>query len=242
MADLAPAVGGLLELVGPVIGPVIKRALSAFVQTTVGMVTLGLGALVAAWLLVDPEPWWERPLGAALSLAVFAGLGVFLAMKRAIGTALVHALGELGLGRRLVGGLFRQILGVTEEGTHGDRGVAVARVAERVPLAQAEQRLRSAVERLLAAPSEGGGLGGWLRRKVEGALVDRVELLTLARFREASAAEGGVDLVRVRDELVQQADALAADQVRGALSRITVLVVLGAGVLVALVVQGLRTW
>jgi hypothetical protein len=242
MADLAPAVGGLLELVGPVIGPVIKRALAAFLTTTAGMAALGLGALVSAWLLVDAEPWWERPLAGALSLAVFVGLGVFLAMKRSIGTALVHALGELGLGRRLVGGLFRQILGVTDEGSHGDRGVAAARAAERVPLAQAEQRLRGAVERLLSAPSEGGGLGGWLRRKVEGALVERIELLTLARFREASAAEGGVDLLRVRDELVQQADALAADQVRGALTRVTVLVVLGAGVVVVLLVQGLRAW
>lgn len=220
--------GGLKDLTGPLITPLLARALRAFVSTAVVMATGGVLGAAAAWEFAGPEPAWKGPVAGAAALLLFVGLGAFLATHRAVGAALGHALGELRVGSRLVAALFRQLLEVTEDDPHGARGTAVARAAERVPLAQAEQRVRGTVARLLSAPSDGGGLGGRLRRRLEATLMARIETLTLARFRDEDARAGGVDLVKVRDELSAHVDELIADHVRSALTRMTVLVALGA--------------
>jgi hypothetical protein len=240
MADLAPAAGAVFDLIAPVVGPLVKRALAAFAKTTAGMATLGLFAAVGSYLLADGAAWWHGALAAAAALALFAGLGAYLAVQRAVGGALITALGELALGKKLVGALFAQLLRVRETEQHAERGVDAARVAERLPLRQAEALLTNAIARSVAASEAARGPGAWLRRRIERALMERVERLTLARFRDADAAEGGVDLVKVRDELAERVDEAAADQVRAMMTRVTLLAVGGAGlgaVLIALAVR-----
>ncbi len=227
MADLAPVVGGLVEVVGPLIGPVVKRALGAFFKTTAGMVALGLVGLGVSWAIAWQGVWWKGLLAGVVSLALFAGLGVFLAMKRAVGSAVVRLLSEARLGNKIVGALFARVLKVDEAEAMGERGIRAAREVERVPLAQAELQLRAAAAKL-GVPDDATGLTAWMRRQVEGALIERIEALTLARFRDMSVTEGGVDLIRVRDELAGKVDGLVRDQVEGALGRVTMLVVGGA--------------
>ena len=62
-----------------------------------------------------------------------------------------------------------------------------------------------AVQSILKAPGQGGGVGGWLLRKLQGRLVRVVQSLSIARFRQAGAA-GTIDLVRLRDDLAANID------------------------------------
>ena len=108
------------------------------------------------------------------------------------------------------------------------RGGAVVQTAERLPLAQAETLLKNTVDQILNAPEAGGGVGGWLRRRLEETLVRKVEALTLARFREDGVATGGVDLTLVRQALAEEVDLRLLKTVDAMLFKLTVLWVLGA--------------
>ena len=109
----------------------------------------------------------------------------------------------------------------------GERGTENARTAENLPLQEAEGKLRSAVTNVLKAPTEGGGPGGHLRRKVLGTLVRKIEMVTLAEFRTAEQTASGVNLVLVRDRLGQAIDVRLLPLVRSANRKTTALFVTG---------------
>lgn len=220
MPDLGPVVGALAGALAP--------AVKAMVKTTVGMMATAGVLAVAAFMVANNGSVTKGVLAAVLALAVGAVAGVMLAIKRAVFTAALTALRAHQVGRALVGLVFGRMLGVQEQEAHGQRGVAVARTAEQLPLAQAEARLRKAVGALMGEPSTDGG--GWLRRRLEGFLLERVEALTLARFRQQQAEAGGVDLVLVRDELAAGVDVTLVEKLDSAMLRLTALVVLGTAV------------
>ena len=219
MADKEPTPSGLLELGGGLAG----GALKSFFGTLARMVALGFVAGgCTAWYL-GGGPVWATLVGAASALCVFSGGGVFLGGQRAAGTALLGAVRRAALGSRAVGLVFD-----TLDGTWGEA------VAGRVPLDRAEDHLRATVSRLVSASEAGGGLRGRLRRAIERKLLGSVESLTLSAFRDED--RGGVDLKKVRDAVAARADEALADRIEGALLRVTVLVVLGAGLLQGVVV------
>lgn len=117
-------------------------------------------------------------------------------------------------------------------------GGAVARAAERLPLAQAEARLNEAVAVLLRASADGGGLSGWVRRRVHGKLLSAVRQYTLARFRQEGAEHGGIDLLKVRADLGRNIDSFMMRKMRGIALRWTVAVVVAA-IVVSLAGAGL---
>jgi hypothetical protein len=137
-------------------------------------------------------------------VAVVEGIvtGVLFGAKRGMVMGLAHGLGQLRLGKSLIQLVFDRILKVTELEAMGERGGRIARTAERVPLAQADQMLSKAVHGVTGET----GQGGWLRRKIQGKLLGMVEKYTLARFREEGAAHGGIDLLKVRGELEDTID------------------------------------
>jgi hypothetical protein len=225
MPDISGAVGGLVDLVGPL----VSKALTAFVQTTVGMVTLGVVSSIGVWFIAADGNTLRGVVAVAIAAVVFAVLGVMLGLKRAVGSALLLGFSKLHLGQKLGAVLFKRILDVDDADVHGERGVRVATASERLPLKRAEERLQSAVNTLLRA--DGEKPLGFLRRKLQEAALERVALVTAKRFREDAAAHGGVDLVKVRDELAQKFDELVVDAIEGGLFKVTVLLVVVASAL-----------
>jgi hypothetical protein len=179
----------------------------------------------------------DNPVYAAVGavVAVVEGIvtGVVFGGKRAMVMSIAHGLGRLRLGQSLIQLVFDRILKITESETMGERGGRIAQAAERVPLAQADEMLRTAVHGVTGET----GQGGWLRRTIQGKLLALVQKYTLARFREEGAAHGGVDLLKVRTELEDTIDDKVVGKVRGGLKVWTILVIVGLPLAVAV-----QTW
>jgi hypothetical protein len=215
----------------PIAGGAVKRYFGT--AAAMGFFSLVLAALGAA--IAAPAPWWAISLVMAVAVAASTVGGIVLAPKRAISGAIADGLRRLGLGRVVCNLVFDRLLGVKEEEQHGERGAAVAQRAERVPLATAEERLRAIVDRIASDPSEGKGLRAWFRRKIRNALLEQIERVTLARFRDEAQVHGGVDLVKVKEELSVAIDERLVERFEGAAGATTYMV-LGAVVTVSMVV------
>ncbi|MFM8274584.1 MAG: hypothetical protein ACKODX_19955 [Gemmata sp.] len=198
-------------------------AARAFAGTVLAFAAAGVGLAAVAYYALSGEPWVVPAVGAAVALVESVATGVVLGGKRAVVLAAVHGLGRLGLGRAAVWLVFDRVLGLAAGGDHGDRGGAVARGLERVPLARAEELLARAVR----AAAGDDTRGGWVRRAVRRRVLEAVRRYTLARFRADEAAHGGVDLVRVRDELEGAADEALAKRLRAGVRVWTVLAAVG---------------
>jgi hypothetical protein len=226
MADLGPALGALSELAAPLLG----RAFKAFIATTFGMITLGvLVALGSVYALADKGAK-HMLLGAVCALLLFTVGGFALAGQRAVGSALLEGLRRAQLGTRTVRALFSALAAT--------RG---AQALERLPLAQAEEKLRAVAHQIITSPVEGGGLRASLGRKIRDSMVTKVEALTVKRFRAEGGDAGGIDVKKIGDELAAKADEALADQVRGLMTRATLVIVLGACVVQAAAVWALAT-
>lgn len=204
----------MVELLRALLPP----AVGAFLRTLGALVVLALVLAGAAFGIASSASTGRGVVAALIALAVGVAAGVSLAGQRAAGAALLRGLRDSRLGERTVTLLFERL-----------QETSAARTLERLPLAQAEARLREGIEGLTSAAGE-GGLRGWLQGKLRVRLLEKLALLTLARFREAGRAEGGVDLAKVRDDLAGRADGLLAGKVRSAMSRST-LILVGVAVL-----------
>ncbi len=214
MPDLSAPVGALLD----VFGPAIKAGLKAMLRTTLGMVVAAVLCAVAAAFLARGAHWWQVPAAILVTLVAAAVAGAVLAMKSALFQAALHGLGQAQLGQKLFDRLFSSLLKIDEAQLHGERGGSLAQTGERMPLAQAETALKAAVARVLEnEQAKTHGVRAWLKRKLSQLLMQKIELLTLSRFRLESAQHGGVDLLLVRNELALQVDRLLAAKIRSAL-------------------------
>ncbi len=222
---------------GRLLGPTAGRAAGLFFRSFLGMFCLGVALTIGSVLYAASVSTAHGVVVGLITLALAAAAGFALSVKRAVTGALSSAIDEFDLGSKTVDALFAQVLDVDAHQTHGERGVALAQVAENLPLHQAEERLSKAVVSLLEAPSDGGGLGGWLRRKLLASLLHKIETLTLAEFRSAGQGGGGVDLIVVRDQLGEGIDTRLTEMTSSTIARITALFVIGLIVLV-----GGSTW
>lgn len=218
MPDLGPVFAGLLELFGPVIGAAVK----ALLRTVFGMVLLGALVTSVTVAMAADGSWLRAVIAAALSLIALAIVTGILAVKNAIMRGLLHGLQKLQLGMRVLTLLFDQ-LGVTEKSEQGERGGAVGRTVERLPLREAEARLSGAVNGLLAERAAKTGVRAWLARKLVTAALGRIEKITLAQFRSEDAKAGGVDLLVVRDQLSAGIDQTLAKGITAQLNKLNFL-------------------
>lgn len=221
MPDLGPVAEALAPIVGEIVGPVLR----ALLKTAAGMALLSI--LVAGgcyWVAADAV-WWHGVLGAVLGLACCGVCGGLLTVKRAALTAAKAALGKARLGQKMLSIVFQRMMGVDGKDAFMDRGGAVARTVERLPLAQAEAKLSGVVDSLVNAPEAGGGMGGWVRRKTQEGLLRRVEAITLAEFRESGAGEGGVDLVVTHKKLGEAVDGRILAGIDAAMLKVTAMFV-----------------
>jgi hypothetical protein len=214
MPDFGPFAAELAEIIGP--------AVRELLRTTIGTVFLAIVVAVVDYAIAADGSVVRGLLAVVLGVVTIAVVGVILAFKRAVLSATSAGVTRLGLGGFVARAVFERMLlhGETDRAM-GDRGGEVARTAERIPLAQAEQRLTSVVQELVRDEPRGGGLRGSIRRRVRRRLFDLVERLTLARFRDADEKEGGVDLLVVRDVMAGSIDASLKATISGMATRLT---------------------
>jgi hypothetical protein len=220
MVDIRPLGGQLAR--------VAWTALRSFVGTLALLSAAGIALAVVSFYFLRDHPVYGA-LAAVIAGAEGVATGVVLGAKRGVVMALAQALGELRLARAVVRLVFGRLLGVAEGEEHGERGGRVARAAERLPLAEAERRLTGVVRDVAGET----GKGGWLRRTIQARLLALVQKYTLARFREEDAAHGGVDLLKLKDDLEGRVDDALVKKVRGGLRLWTVLAVIGLPAVVA---------
>lgn len=218
MPDLGPAAGALLEIGAPLVG----RAFRAFAGSVLGGFVLAVLVAAGCWHVASERSATHGALAVVISLALFAVATVLVAGKRAVFAALIHAAGAARLGERAMALVFDRLVAT-------ETGVAAAQAAERLPLADAEAKLRRVVDALVR---EDAG-GGFVRSRVRRALLERVELVTLAELRVQGAPTGGVELSRVRAALSGRIDGLVVGSLEGAALKITA-ALLGGATLVSL--------
>jgi hypothetical protein len=228
----APGLGALAERVAELAVP----AGATLMRTLLGLGLLAPALAYTAYRLAAPRSPAAALLVAVLVVVATAALAVPLAAKRALGRAIVIGIRRHQLGLPLLRLLFERLLGVVEgpagaaradaaaagagaADAHGERGGRLARTVERLPLRQAEEALRRVVEDWTRS---GSGRGGWLARRIEARLLAAISQLTVAHLRDHDARHGGVDLLRVRDELAAVVDERVSARVQGSVTTLTV--------------------
>jgi len=204
-------------------------ALRSFAATILVLSLAGVVLAALSYYFLREHPWIYGVSAIALALMESVTVGIVLGAKRAVLSALAHGLGSLRLGGSLVRLVFERMLGTAEEGKLGERGGQMARTMERLPLVQAEERLTSAIRDVLGDAEQ----AGWWARKVQTRLLQAVRKYTLARFREEDAHQGGVDLLKVKDELERTVDDALVRKVRGGRRPAALLVIICLPLLVA---------
>ena len=203
--------GGAAAIIefGRLFTPLVKRAFLVFLSTSIGLAVLTCTMLYVSWSVAGASGAKNGWLAVACTLVIFVIGGFMLAVKRALSSAVIEGLSKFDLGPKLLTALFTKMLQVEDDQVHGDRGIAAARTTEKLPLRQAEERLRAATQSFLNAPAEGGGLGGKLRRKMLASLIEKIEAVTLEEFRQEDQESDGVNLTLVKDKLGQEINAKA---------------------------------
>lgn len=186
-------------------------AVRSFVVTLLLVTACGLVLAGATYYFLQATHWPYR-LGASILMLVEAiALGIFLGWKQAAVAAVSYGFTGLRLGGKLVGGLFER-MGAREE-VQGAVSGQIALGLERIPLAQAESMLTSAVVKMTGDASQ----AGWVKRTIQQKSLAAVKKYTLARFRDENARHGSVELPKLRRELEATIDDEIVSKVRGGL-------------------------
>jgi hypothetical protein len=197
----------------------------AAARTMVGMAGLGVVLGLVCGLLSCNGSVVRGVVVAVLVLAGCTAAGVPLGVHRATTRTLLELIRRCRIASTIVSAMFNRLLGLSDTDPHGQRGTQAAQRIEGMPIAQAEAELDRAIVETLRVRSEGGGLRGWIMRKVHARLVKELRRLTLYECRHSLAPSGKIDLVRVREALVIHADGMIESHLLGTSARLTRLVV-----------------
>jgi hypothetical protein len=204
-------------------------AARSFMATLI-VFTLAGGVLAGlSYYFLREHHWLYGVIAAAVAMVESVITGFVLGAKRGVVMAVAHGLSTLRLGRSVVRMVLHRMLGIAEGERFGERGGRIAQGVERLPLAQAEELLSRAVRDVTG----GAEKGGWLRRKVRALLLEAVRKYTLVRFREEGARHGGIDLLKVKEEMEQTVDNQLVQKVQGGLRLWTALAIVGLPSVVA---------
>lgn len=167
------------------------------------LICLGLSVLliVAYWFTLRTLPIHMFWTGISLLSVEAMVLGMVWASQRAMSAVILRLLQQFEPGNKLINLLFERLAGEESE-----RREVINQQLARLPLAEAEQRLSAVVRKLGQQAKQ----SSWLQRKVEGRLLNQLQVWTLARFRQEN---GAIDLARVQSELAQSADAVLLERV-----------------------------
>lgn len=216
------------------LGTRLKAGAATFFKTLAFTLIPFSGAGVLLAFLVARQSGEAHSLGIVLSVVAFSEsvvIGAVLGVKSGLVKVIIGELERHSIGSVIGSQLFERMLGITEGGDFMNRGGKIARGVERLPLAQAERKLRDAIGFLGRQDDEGTprqGVAGWVYR----ALLSAVEKYTLSRFRDAAATSGGVDLEKAKELVERSIDGAIIAKLRSGLNLWRGIAVLGLPVLV----------
>lgn len=187
------------------------HAVRSFLVTLMFVTAIGLLLAGLTYYFLNAAHWPYRFGASVLILVEAVALGAIMGWKQALVSAVSYGFTGLRLGGKLVGGLFER-MGVREE-VQGAVSGQIALGLERIPLAQAESMLASAVVKMTGDASQ----AGWLKRTIQQKSLAAVKKYTLARFRDENARHGSVELPKLRRELEATIDDEIVSKVRGGL-------------------------
>lgn len=164
---------------------------------------------------------------AVLTIVESLAAGIALGCKYGFVMALIQGLRDLKVGSSMVRVVFNRLLANPDADETGDRGNWVAQSLERLPLAQAEQRLSRVITDSLGAEPSGNRWTGRFQRRIETRLLRTVEKYTLEQFRNEDARFGGVDLEKVRNHLESQVDEWMVARLRAGVRIWTLAILIG---------------
>jgi hypothetical protein len=212
------------------IGSIAIPAMRTFAMTFVLMLLLGIILCVPSFAIASAGGVGWGALAAFLAIAITGGLGFVMSQKRAIATGLIIAVEKYQAGSQAVLTIFSKIPGI--EKAQG--------AASLLPVAQAEKFFTDAIAAMLVAPPDGGGIQGSIKRRVQSSLLEKVTEVTMPQFR---AAQGGVDLIKVRDAAAEKADITIKTKLYGVKNSANIFIVFAivASLAVAFLVRYLST-
>lgn len=218
MADLSTITKHIASIAIP--------ALRSFTLSFIGMLALGGMLAGPCFWVASKNSALYGGLAALIALGACGGFGWAVAMKRSIASGLLAAVTRFQAASETVRFVFDRIPKLKE----------AQEKASLIPAKEAETLFRGAVSDFISAPEAGGGFQGWIKRKIQTSLCERISLLTLAEFH---ASDGGVDLIKVRDKVAQKADSALKERLEDAKSS-TLWLVLAAVVISVGVAVGFR--
>jgi hypothetical protein len=212
-----PDLGSLVDALGTLLKPLFR----AFVRTAAGMLVLSLLLAIVVYRIASTGGTpWKAAVAVLLVLLCGAILGSMLAVKRAVLTALREGAKAQRLGQRTLDALFSRLLGVKDGQRSAGSGLGAA--VEKIPLARAEQLARDAANKLI----DEGRSTGFFRARLHRMAIERIESLTLTRFRAEDSAAGGIDLVKIRDELAATVEEKLISVINGMMFKFTLILCL----------------
>lgn len=223
MADPRQILSAAADIAGP--------ALGSFFKTALLMSALAVVLSIAGYFVAADGSALRGLLAVLAAVIACAVIGFTASWKQALAGGALAALRKYKLAAALLSVVFDRMLGVAEGSEAGARGGRIVQTIERIPLNDAVTKLRMAIIHRVKAAPMGGGLSGMLRRKVESILLGYIEKIALTRFRDEANREGGVDLIKVRNELAITIDELIIDRIGGAMLKTTLLLAAGAAAL-----------
>jgi hypothetical protein len=124
MPDLGAAVGGMLDLFGPIAKQLLGPLIKALLRLTLGTLFLASLLLGGAYYLASRNPHGHPLFAVLITFLACVILGTMLVIKRTVLSALRFGIARLQLGQRTVGALFARALGVqaSESAQAGERG------------------------------------------------------------------------------------------------------------------------
>ena len=195
----------------------------------------GIALAIASGAWMPNVGSFARVLLQVLFAVQFITVGFFMASRCAIATALTRGVRQMHLGRMTLKMLTSRI-GLADDKVRDDEtdlidGPGSQALASREMSATiASERLRRIMALLnLSGKARGGGIFGWLRS----ALVGAVGTVMLSRFRKQARHSEKIDLAAVERDLEDRIDGLLLARMRFTLLTWSVIVV---GVLIAEVV------
>jgi hypothetical protein len=238
VSDLGPAFAEIAGALQPVLGPVVGTALRKLFSTVVGIACVAVVLAVFAFVRLGDVNVWLRLATLAAVLALSAGAAGMLGVKNAVNGALAEALQKARPAHHVLIAVFGAIAKLAgRSNTIGRAVAATATTAERVPLADAERWLRQAIQGLIAADGA-PGFRARMARAVRAKLGEKIEDVTLARFR--SDESKGVDLDVVRDELAATIDDTVRQRVASAAFKLTIVGVIALVLVCVAVVEAVH--
>jgi hypothetical protein len=168
---------------------------------------------VVVYFATDGGPSWRAPLAFGLVVIAVGIVAFAMSVNLAVVLSLADTVRAKGLARRVLDGLFAELLGVTAEKPQGD--LDLTQRLHGMPVDDLRGKLRGAGEALLknrvalAMP----GFVRWLARKAQAVLVWATVWVVVAFATAKSDKDKKVDLLALRGSLTSVVDDLVTTRI-----------------------------